>query len=246
MIINIVGKKYLTNEGYYITIVEYFNRRNCTIVFENGIILKNMQFGNIENGNIKNPYHKSVYGVGCIGQGGHKTKKDNKPTKIYRIWKGIIGRCYSEKVQRKNPTYKDVTVCKEWHNFQNFAEWYDENYNPETMQGWQLDKDILFKCNKIYSPETCAFVPKEINILFIKPKHNLPTGVTCRRNKFQVNISKNKIRMFLGAFDTLEEAFQVYKTAKELWIKEVADLWRDKIDQKTYNAMYNWKIEIDD
>ena len=137
-----------------------------------------------------------------------KIATKNKPTKIYRIWKGIIGRCYSEKVQRKNPTYKDVTVCKEWHNFQNFAEWYDENYNPETMQGWQLDKDILFKCNKIYSPETCAFVPKEINILFIKPKHNLPTGVTCRRNKFQVNISKNKIRMFLGAFDTLEEAFQ--------------------------------------
>ena len=82
----------------------------------------------------------------------------------------MLERCYSQKTQEKHTTYKECSVSEEWYNFQNFAEWMDKNYNYETMQKWHLDKDILFKGNKIYSPERCAFVPQEINVLFLPVK----------------------------------------------------------------------------
>lgn len=46
--------------------------------------------------------------------------------------------------------------------FSNFAEWFDKHH----VEGWELDKDILVSGNRTYSPETCCFVPHEINVLF--------------------------------------------------------------------------------
>ena len=65
------------------------------------------------------------------------------------------------------------------------------------MEGWQLDKDILIKGNKIYSPDTCCFVPSEINNLFVgcnKSRGSLPIGVTFnkRLKRYVAQISKNK------------------------------------------------------
>ena len=37
-----------------------------------------------------------------------------------------------------------------------------------------------------------------------------------------------------------------HKTAKEAYIKEVADKWRGQITEQVYEAMYNYKVEIDD
>lgn len=164
-------------------------------------------------------------------------------------WRHVIIRASSASYKEKFPTYKDVTVCDEWHNFQNFAEWFEQNYNPETMQGWHLDKDILVKGNKVYSPETCCFVPKEINFLFTNRKNqrgSYPIGVRPKGDKFQARINIFRKSKCLGVFNTPEEAFQAYKTAKELYIKEVADEWKDKITQKVYEAMYRYEIKIND
>lgn len=65
------------------------------------------------------------------------------------------------------------------------------------MVGWALDKDILVKGNKIYSPETCCFVPQEINNLFTKRKScrgTLPIGVKYikENKKFSASFSRNK------------------------------------------------------
>jgi hypothetical protein len=162
----------------------------------------------------------------------------------------MIERCYSEKEKLKFPSYENVSVCEEWHNFSNYTKWYEENYNPEYMQSWHLDKDILVKGNKIYSPETCRLVPPAINGLFLKKnlnRGNCPIGVSfnIKDNKYRACIMKDK-RITLGRFKTPEEAFQAYKTAKEQYIKEVADKWKDLIDIKVYEAMYNYKVEITD
>ena len=118
------------------------------------------------------------------------------------------------------------------------------------MEGWCLDKDILVKGNKVYSPETCCFVPNEINILFTKGnscRGALPIGVRKRKNgKYLTQITKNSKNIHIGIFNTPEEAFQAYKVAKEDYIKKMADKWRDKISNRAYQALYNYQVEITD
>ena len=242
-----IGRLFLTVEGYKVEIINCTAYKKCSIKFEDGFILHNINYNDIEKGTVKNPYHKSVYGVGYIGFGFYDSKKDYK---IYKRWNGSLERCYSAERQKRQPTYIDVTVCEEWHNFQNFAKWHEENWK-EYMVGWDLDKDILLKSNKIYSPKTCCFVPKQINSLFVKNNINrgeYPIGVSLssKENKFSSFIRKDNKTIFLGYFDTPEEAFQAYKIAKESYIKEVADKWRGQITEQTYEAMYNYKVEITD
>ena len=80
----------------------------------------------------------------------------------------MLGRCYNEYNLKRRPTYKGCEVCDEWLNFQNFAEWFDNNYYTIDNEAVCLDKDILIKGNKTYSPEACVFVPITINSLFTK------------------------------------------------------------------------------
>jgi hypothetical protein len=57
--------------------------------------------------------------------------------------------------------------------------------------------------------------------------------------------NKNK---YLGTFNTIEEAFQAYKIAKEHQIKKLAVEYYStgKIPLMVYEAMYSYKIEITD
>lgn len=108
-----IGEKYFTNEGYEIEIIDYFSFANCIIRFEDGTKLNNVRFDHIRNGSIRNPFHKSVVGVGYLGEGIYKTKEKGKMTNIYNTWFKMLVRCYSEKFRTKYPTYKNVTVCEE-------------------------------------------------------------------------------------------------------------------------------------
>lgn len=169
-----------------------------------------------------------------------------KYSKAYDLWRGIIRRCYDESILDKHPTYRGCSICEEWKRFSAFASWCNKNY----INGWHLDKDILVKGNKVYSPETCCFVPQEINKLFTKrqlDRGDNPIGVVrCICNKYVAAINKNGIPIHIGLFSSPEEAFLAYKEAKEAWIKEVADKWKDKLDQKVYKALYEYQVEITD
>lgn len=247
---NRTGEKHTTKQGYTIEIIEYISYRNCTIKFDNGVILKNRRYGRISEGSVDNPYHPTVSGVGYIGEGKYNCKDlYGKLTKEYNTWIGILERCYSKKFALTHPSYKGCTCITEWYNFQVFAEWFDQNFNSECMQKWALDKDILVKNNKIYSPETCVFVPKEINSIFKSSKSyrgNYPIGVLKCYNKYRTGLNRGNKHEHLGTFETIEEAFQAYKTAKEAYIKEVADLWKNKISDKVYQALVNYQVEITD
>jgi hypothetical protein len=163
----------------------------------------------------------------------------------------MLQRGYDKRYKEKNPTYINCSVSSFWHNFQNFARWYEENWKPWMDTTWHLDKDILFKGNKIYSPETCCLVPREINLLFVKcdkSRGNLPIGICNSENKkkFLVSLNKGGKQVHIGTFDTIEEAFQAYKTAKEEYIKEMADVWKPLITKQVYQALINYKVEITD
>jgi len=227
-------------------IIEYTNCKNCDVVFENGFIVKNREYSDVKKGAVKNLYYPEVLGVGYIGSGDFSSKTDKKHTAYYKLWRAMLQRCYDKKYQEKQPTYKECTVVEEWHNFQNFAKWCKEEYNPETMEGWQLDKDILVKGNKIYSPETCCFVPHEVNKLFSNNKLSNITssiGVGRKGEKYTARLSKNNIREIVVTLDTEEEAFQAYKIAKEKYIKEIADKYKSLITIKVYEAMYSYTLD---
>lgn len=234
-----IGNKYTTKDGYKIRLIEYFKFDNCTIKFYDGTIRYNQNIMTIEKGLIKK-YNKIKYSKNSffIGKGKFPSSR-----KSYSCWKGMLNRCYNRKLHKKAPTYKDCSVSDEWHNFKYFLKWFDENY----IETFHLDKDILVKGNKVYGPDTCCFVPREINQLFVTKQNgrgDLPIGVSKSKNrcKYRSNIMNRTI----GVFETKEEAFNAYKEAKENHIKEVADKWKGKISKKVYDAMYDYKVEITD
>ena len=163
----------------------------------------------------------------------------------YKIWSGIIRRNYDNNVIYKQNSYGDCIIDKRWYNFQVFAEWFENNY----IEGFHLDKDILIKGNKIYGPETCCFVPKEINTLFVlckSKRNNLPIGVSKHGNKYRAMLGIFGNKIILGDFLTIDEAFKKYKITKENYIKEVAEIWKNKIPNKVYLVMLNYIVEITD
>ena len=240
-----LNKSYLVSGGYSITVIKYRQYNDVDIQFEDGYI-KTVSMKEVLSGQIKNPNYPSVCNKGFIGFGDFYPTKDGITTKCYSTWSRMFTRCYNEKYHIKRPTYRDVTVCEEWYNFQNFAKWFETNY----IEGFPLDKDILVKGNKIYSPETCCFVPSEINSLVIKSnskRGECPIGVNKKGNKFQARVKIGKRESLdLGLFNTKEEAFQVYKKAKEDYIKKVAKKWKHLITPQTYQALINYEVEITD
>lgn len=243
--LNPVGEIYLTNNKQSFIITEYYNYYNCTIKFEDGTIIKNKQLGSIKSGTIFNPNFKSVYNRGYIGIGNYKPSIKGIKSKNYSTWYDMLKRCYSEKYHQKQISYKDCSVCNEWLNFQNFAKWFDENY----IEDFHLDKDILIKGNKIYSPETCCFVPQEINSLFVNRNNFrgiLPIGVTKGNKKFNVKCNIENKSIYIGQYFTIEEAFNAYKTIKEKEIKRIVSKWKNKLSDNLFNIIYNYEIEITD
>jgi hypothetical protein len=227
-----VGERHLNNEGCWLTITACRSAMDCDVQFDGGCILKNRAYGDIKNGQIKNPYHPSVFGIGYIGEGYYRPNENGRRTKKYLTWQNIL--------KSRLKKYAEVTVCEEWECFQNFAKWHEENY----IEGWEIDKDIICKDCKIYSPSTCTVIPKEINMLFLRHKNRegYPTGVRKKGARFVAAITKNSSPVYLGTFDTIEEAFQVYKIAKEAYIKEVADKWKGQITEEVYEMLYRYEV----
>lgn len=159
-----VGDIYKTNGFGYCEVIEYENSRNVVVKFiDTGYIVKTTA-GVLVRGQIKDKLAKSVCEVGFIGDGDRKTHANGKKAAEYSVWKSMIERCYSKVSVKHFPTYSECTVCEEWHNFQNFAEWYHDNY-PNDGGVYELDKDLsnYGDSGKVYSPELCIFVTRAIN-----------------------------------------------------------------------------------
>ncbi len=193
----------------------------------------------------------SVYGVGYLGGNLElKSTYNGKKCNIYTQWKNMIERCYNEKFHQRQPTYEGCTVSDEFKDYSKWREWYD-NYQYK-QDDWHLDKDLLVKGNKVYSEDYCVFLPKEINSVLTKRtalRGEYLIGV-CWHNTnkaFVAKVNKNKGNPeWLGSFNTEIEAFNAYKQSKESYIKELADKYKDILDPRAYEALYNYTVDVDD
>lgn len=183
---------------------------------------------------------------GTIGKGKHKSIINGKQNKAYTVWSGIIRRCYSKKSHKRQPTYIGCSIDENWLDFQVFADWYEKF----AIDNYCLDKDILIKGNKLYSPDTCTFIPQEINKLLgncKKIRGVYPIGVGKYKNgTYRASLRINGDQKHLGVFTTIVDAFKSYKIAKENEVKRVAIINKDNITEACYKALINYTVEITD
>lgn len=248
--IRVEGSTVVTKQGYKVRLNKYFRANNCEVQFIDVPYeyKTNVEIRSFKNGAVKYPFHPTKFKVGFIGVGEFET---NKNIEAYNYWDGIMRRCYSERIHTLRESYKDCTVVPEWHNFQNFAKWFTQNFKPGYMKGWHLDKDILFKNNKVYGPETCCFVPTDINNLFTtskKSRGKYPIGVSYKKRikKYVAQYQSKGEVNHIGVYNSPEEAFENYKNVKESHLKGIAEEWRGKISDEVYRAILNYKVEITD
>ena len=231
-------------------IVKYNDAHNVEIQFINTGYRKVAEMKEVRNGGIKDHYAPSVHSVGVLGNK-YPSEVNRVKTKEYVLWTHMLQRCYSDSYKKKYPTYEGCEVSENFKSYEYFYEWCHKQIGF-TDEGWHLDKDLLIKGNKVYSENTCVFMPAEINSLLVKSdkkrgKHLI--GVYwCKKGKaFKAQVSKNKGKSeHLGSFKTEIEAFNAYKTAKESFVKEQAEKWKSKIDPRAYNALMNYTVNIDD
>ena len=224
--------------------------KNIEIQFLNTGFETKVQLGSIRNGNVKDPYLPSVYGVGVAGAK-YPITVNGRNIKEYVLWKEMLRRCYSDNYKKRQPTYEGCEVSDKFKSYEYFYEWCHKQIGFG-VEGFELDKDLLVKGNKVYSESTCVFIPREINSLLIKStasrgEHLIGVSWDNTSKAFKATVRKNKGKSeHLGYFTTEIEAFNAYKQAKESFVKEQANKWKGQIDERAYLALINYEVSIDD
>ena len=242
-----VGDKFKTNYGRC-EVTEYVNAYEVWVRFEDTNFEAKCQACQLRKGQVRDLYYRSVCDVGYLGEGPFSDKNTRK---VYHTWYSMLTRCYDPKIWVKHPTYKDCSVGKSFHCLQDFGVWFEDQYGSE-IEDIQLDKDLLVKHNKLYSPKRCVLLPRQVNTLLVKKdaargecvigviksegNHKNPYRARChtldgRKQKF---------------FTTELEAFNWYKKTKEHNLKDVADLYKIVLDPRAYQALLNYEVEITD
>lgn len=190
-----------------------------------------------------------IHGVG-VNEGKYQTYNGWVETREYRKWKGMLGRTYGASTQRLQPTYIGCSISDNFKSFSYFHEWCNNQYGFN-LDGWELDKDLLIKGNKLYSESTCVFIPQEINTALVSNKVRrgcCPLGVHFDKSKssYRASISVYGRNKYLGRFKTKEQAFLAYKQAKEAHLSNLAEKYRDHLDPRAYHALKKYQVEITD
>ena len=254
-----LGMRNKNNDGYEMEVIEYETYDNIKVRFlppYEGILKSKMD--HFKDGGIHNPFAPTVSGYGIKGI--KYPTRDEMNTKKYALeyltWCNMLKRSVDKKYEDKFPSYKEVSCDPRWQYYENFYEWMHEQENFEKLKeqnDMNLDKDILIKGNKLYSPDLCTLVPRRINNLLLKSdaiRGQYPMGVHYypRNKKYGAVEGSRDNQRFLGLCDTIEEAFMKYKEAKEQRIKDMAkeEYEKENITKKCYEALMNYTVEITD
>lgn len=245
-----IGEHNINCQGIPMEIIDYRGCHDIDVKFIDGCIISHTDYRRFRNGNIISDYFPGYLRIGYLGSGEYKSRVNGEHTEEYIKWGSLLTRCYADKyIKREN--YYDCFVCNEWHNFQNFAEWYSAQKYTIPKDSLDVDKDIKYKGNKMYSPATCILIPHRLNTVICNRANDrgkYPLGVTkyVDNGKYAASCNINKKRVYLGLYNTPAEAFMVYKKYKEAEIKRVADTYKDFLPEDVYMAIINYKIDITD
>ena len=245
-----VGKICKSKSSGDFKILKYNNNRNVEVQFLKTGYEATIELVQVKRGNVKDPYSPSVYGVGILGTK-YQSTINGIHTKEYKLWHNMLVRCYSDSSKKRRPTYEGCEVSDNFKSYKYFYEWCHKQVGFSN-QDWHLDKDLLVKGNKVYSENTCVFLPKEINSLLTKRealRGEYLIGVSWdkRDMAFISRVRKNKGKSeYLGSFNTELEAFNAYKQAKESFVKEQANNWKSQIDPRAHEALMKYTVEITD
>ena len=245
-----VGKVCKSKSSGDFKIVKYNNAKDVEIQFLNTGFEMVARLDHIRSGLIKDPYSPSVGGVGITGTK-YPIRVNSVQTKEYVLWCHMLQRCYSTTLKKQRPTYMGCEVSDNFKSYEYFYEWCNRQVGFDN-EGWHLDKDLLIKENKVYSESACIFIPQEINSMLLKSdkkrgKHLIGVCWHKKGKAFMASVNRNKGESeYLGLFNTEIEAFNAYKKAKEAFVKEQAEKWKDKIDDRAYEALINYTVDIND
>lgn len=257
MVKKYIGMKGINKDGCLMKIIEYNSANDVVVEFQDQYKQKvHTHLCRFKSGDVKNPYSISVYGIGILGAKYSTIDGNGNTLKEYSAWKEMMSRCYSKSYEGKRERYKDVLICEEWLLYENFYEWLHSQENFDKWlngNGWEVDKDILIKGNKVYSPKACCLVPGYINVLFTKRnklRGEFPIGVTKSKNSFRARCNNpiTKKQEYLGSYSSEVDAFKAYKKRKETIIKLIAEKEYKEcnIIKKCYDAMMDYQVEITD
>lgn len=228
-----VGDVYGTKRNGKLTVIRYHSCENIDVQFENTkTIVRGARSGNIKNGSVRDPFARTTRGVGYWGIGPYDFR-DHFPA--YQAWSGMLTRSYYTSPNEGNKpqnSYLGCGVVDEWHNFQNFAEWFYRQPRHDDPT-YELDKDLKLEGNKTYGPETCVLIPRELNsFLSYNKSGRFAPGVGQKNNSknYYASISFRGKRKFLYGFKTIEEASTVYeKERRRLIVKLACFLYNEGI-----------------
>lgn len=189
--------------------------------------------------------NRLVCGVGVNDADYPVNKRENGKRvmcRYYQAWANMLERAYSDKYKQNRPTYEGVTVCEEWRSFTRFRAWME----AKDWEGKELDKDILFQGNKVYSPDTCVFVDGFVNLFLTDraaARGEWPLGVDWfeQKQKFRSRCNNpfTKKQEYLGLFTCPNQAHIAWKARKHELACQLADIQTDQRLADALRERYN-------
>lgn len=147
---------------------------------------------------------KLYYGLGR-NDADYPVNAGNVMCPCFRKWVDMFTRCYSGRCS----AYDGCSVDPAWFSFMAFRAWM----LTQDWVGKALDKDYVKPGNKVYGPDTCAFVNQSTNN-FNREKPILPghqEGVKqAPSGRYAAYTKINGKFKRIGTYDTKEEASKHY------------------------------------
>lgn len=152
-----------------------------------------------------------VYNVGT-NDAWYKVRTKNGLCPFYNRWVSMLQRCYDPVFHDRQPKYKDCSVCDEWLTFSVFRAWLEKQSYWTSLE---IDKDLIYFGNKVYSPETCMLIPRKVNSFMVDrlgARGEYMIGVTIgRRGNGYKATYKQK---YLGQYENENDAHLAWWNAK--------------------------------
>lgn len=242
-----VGDVLSTNSGVEVKLIDIKTQGRVRIQWQDEHMFEDdVHIANLSTGRIQNPFERTVFGVGYLGYSRRRGTRNVE----YSTWNSIFRRCYDEEYQSIKPTYVECTVDEKWHHLYDFILWSREAVGWN-LADYQMDKDLLYKGNKVYGPDTCVMLPRKLNMLIVNKlggRGELPLGVHWDTTQ-EVYVGQYREvsgRCKSKRFENPDDAFIYYKTNKERVVKEAAEIYKGQIDPRAYDALMSWEISIND